>query len=96
MFTILSIILYISILMNGNLSNNAAAYMLVFGWILFLGVGIILDGILILALTVLIILIVIGIILLVRRLRLKKKEVLEEKEYKEVNEKNYGGKSNGE
>ena len=67
MFTILSIVLYISILTNNNMSNDAAVYFLAFGWILFIFAGLLLDGIAVLAIISLILFIVIGIILLAKR-----------------------------
>ena len=67
MFTILSIVLYISILTNNNMSNDAVVYFLAFGWILFILAGLLLDGIAVLAIISLILFIVIGIILLAKR-----------------------------
>ena len=96
MFTALSVIIFISILRNGNLSNNDAATMLAFGWILFLGVGLLLDGIVLLSIISLIILIAVGIFLLVGHSRKKKKTNAGlMKEYKEGNVEDYGGKTNG-
>ena len=96
MFTALSVIIFISILRNGNLSNNDAATMLAFGWILFLGVGLLLDGIVLLSIISLIILIAVGIFLLVGHSRNKTKRTAELKNgYKEGNVEDYGGKTNG-
>ena len=64
MFTILSVVLYIWILGNNNLSNDSVAMLLAFGWILFIGAGLILDGVAVSLVMLLILLIVTGIIVL--------------------------------
>ena len=77
MFTVLSFLLFIQILSNGNLSNDQAAMMLFFGWELLI-FGLVLDAVVITAILLVIALIIAAIIFLVSRSKKKKKIETEE------------------
>lgn len=78
MFTVLSFLLFIQILANGNLSNDQAAMMLFFGWELLIFFGLVLDAVVITAILLVIALIIASIIFLVSRSKKKKKIETEE------------------
>ena len=93
MFTILSVVLYIWILGNNNLSNDSAVYLLAFGWIFFIAAGLILDGITVSFCMFIILLIITGIIILICS-KNKDKRVKEERKRNNetIADDSYGGR----
>ena len=79
MFTVLSVILFIQVLANGNLDTEAVILMLVFGWEIFLFVGLIIDGAIVLSILTMIAIVTAIIIILIVQSNKKKKRLKEEK-----------------
>lgn len=94
MFTVLSVVLFMWVLVNGNLDVDALVLMLVFGWECFIGIGLLLDGIVVLSIITLLLLIAVGIVLIVRYSIIKKKRAEEDiaRNNEAMAEEYYGGR----
>ena len=83
MFTVLSVILFIQVLANGNLGAEEVILMLFFGWEIFLFVGLIIDGTIVLSILMMLLIVATIIVVLIVQSKNKKKRKKEE-EIKEI------------
>ena len=83
MFTVLSVILFIQVLANGNLGTEEVILMLFFGWEIFLFVGVIIDGAIVLSILTMLLIVATIIVVLIVQSKNKKKRKKEE-EIKEI------------
>ena len=83
MFTVLSVILFIQVLANGNLGTEEVILMLFFGWEIFLFVGLIIDGSIVLSILMMLLIVATIIVVLIVQSKNKKKRKKEE-EIKEI------------
>ena len=73
MFTVLSVILFIQVLANGNLGAEEVILMLFFGWEIFLFVGLIIDGAIVLSILMMLLIVATIIVVLTVQSKNKKK-----------------------
>ena len=83
MFTVLSVIIFIQVLANGNLSNEEVILMLFFGWEIFLFVGLLIDATIVLSIFMMIAIVAAIIIVLIVQSN-KKKKIKKEERIKEI------------